>query len=80
MLFSDRDRVVIEIDGKQHYSNGDSSSPRKYSEMVAADRKLTLSGYKVFRFGGYEFTKENSDKLVIKFFDELLSYYGFKIN
>lgn len=79
MLFSDRDRVVIEIDGKQHYSNGDSSSPRKYSEMVAADRKLTLSGYKVFRFGGYEFIKENSDDLVIEFFDKLLSYYGFDI-
>lgn len=50
ILFSDKDRVVIEIDGKQHYSDDDISSPKKYSEMVASDRQLTLSGYKILIF------------------------------
>jgi very-short-patch-repair endonuclease len=27
MLFSDRKRVVIEVDGKQHYAVGDTATP-----------------------------------------------------
>lgn len=75
ILFSDSDRIVIEIDGKQHYSDGDKSSPKKYSEMVEADRRLTLNGYKVFRFGGYELGKKNSEELIKKFFYDLLKDY-----
>lgn len=56
ILFPGNMRVVIEIDGKQHYSNVDgSSSPKRYAEMVADDRALMLYGYEVYRFGGYEF-------------------------
>jgi len=58
LLLSNRTRVVIEIDGKQHYAEGDKASPRLYSEMVAEDRKLKLAGYEVYRFGGYELEKE----------------------
>jgi hypothetical protein len=38
-------RVVIEVDGKQHYAEGDKASPRLYSQMVAEDRRLQLRGY-----------------------------------
>ena len=55
MIFSHRNRVVIEIDGKQHYADGDRASPRLYSEMVKAQREMSLYGYDVYRFGGYEF-------------------------
>ena len=79
LLFSDRDRVVIEIDGKQHYSDDNISSPEKYSQMVSADRELTLNGYKVFRFGGYEFIQKDSEDFIIKFFHKLLSGYGFNL-
>jgi hypothetical protein len=35
MLLADRSRVVIEVDGKQHYADGESASPRRYAEMVS---------------------------------------------
>lgn len=47
LLFSDRQRVVIEVDGKQHYADGDHPSPSRYSAMVAEDRRLRLAGYEV---------------------------------
>ena len=47
LLLSDRIRIVIEIDGKQHYAEEDKASPRLYSEMVAEDRRLKLCGYEV---------------------------------
>ena len=31
LLFSDRQRVVIEVDGKQHYAKGSTASPELYS-------------------------------------------------
>ncbi|MGH8647242.1 MAG: hypothetical protein ACREX4_23400, partial [Gammaproteobacteria bacterium] len=42
MLFSNHERIVIEVDGKHHYANGDVASPQRYAEMVAADRELRL--------------------------------------
>lgn len=55
LLFSHHQRVVIEVDGVQHYTDeGGNPSPERYSEMVAADRELRLAGYEVYRFGGYE--------------------------
>ena len=51
--------MVIQSDGKQHYSDGDRSSPKKYLELVVADRSLTLNGYKVFRLEGSKFSKDN---------------------
>jgi hypothetical protein len=52
ILFSSRHRVVLEVDGKHHYANGDTASPALYSEMVSEDRRLRLAGYEVYRFGG----------------------------
>lgn len=62
MIFSHRNRVVIEIDGKQHYADGDKASPKLYSEMVRAHREMSLFGYDVYRFGGYEFLGADGDK------------------
>jgi very-short-patch-repair endonuclease len=71
ILFSSRHRVVLEVDGKQHYANGDTASPALYSEMVAEDRRLRLAGYEVYRFGGAELMRSGADKMVADFFDEL---------
>jgi hypothetical protein len=73
MLLSDRQRVVIEVDGKQHYSKDDRPSPQLYSEMVAEDRRIRLAGYEVYRFGGWELMQPNGEHLVRHFFDELIT-------
>ncbi|KIL39579.1 hypothetical protein SD70_19450 [Gordoniibacillus kamchatkensis] len=79
LLFSNKQRIVLEIDGKQHYSDGDTSSPKKYAEMVQADRELKLNGYEVYRFGGYELTDEEIGSKVIKeFFEGLFKKHGVK--
>lgn len=71
ILFSSRHRVVLEVDGKQHYANGEIASPSLYSEMVAEDRRLRLSGYEVYRFGGSELMAEGADKMLAEFFTQL---------
>lgn len=48
-------RIVIEVDGKQHYADGDKASTAKYADMVAEDRRLRLAGYELYRFGATEF-------------------------
>jgi hypothetical protein len=48
-------RVVIEVDGSQHYSQAGKAAPHKYAEMVGEDRSLRLAGYEIYRFGGAEF-------------------------
>jgi very-short-patch-repair endonuclease len=71
LLFSDRRRVVVEVDGKQHYANGDRADPGLYAQMVAEDRRLRLAGYEVYRFGGAELFGNGSKAMVEKFFDDL---------
>lgn len=71
ILFSNRHRVVLEVDGKQHYANGDTASPTLYSEMVAEDRRLRLSGYEVYRFGGAELMHDSADRMLADFFNQL---------
>lgn len=72
MLLPCNIRVVLEVDGKQHYSEGDKSSPKLYSEMVAEDRELKLKGYEVFRFGGYELSNGTGETTIIEFFGKLM--------
>ena len=74
LLFADRSRVVIEVDGKQHYADGDAASPTRYAEMVSEDRKLRLAGYEIYRFGGSELPSDDADSQarVRAFFRELL--------
>lgn len=76
LLLPSNNRIVIEIDGKQHYSNGDVSSPKLYSEMVSEDRELKLRGYEIFRFGGYELTTKNPSILIEKFIEQLFEKYA----
>jgi len=74
-VLSNSTRIVIEVDGKQHYSDDNISSPKKYAEMVSLDRDLKLLGYEVYRFGGYELTESN-EKIIIDFFDKLFKKHG----
>jgi hypothetical protein len=81
MLFSERDRVVIEIDGKQHYSIEDLASPKKYADMVMEDRRLRLLGYEVYRFGGYEFIERAvAYKTTVDFFYKLFEKHGITVD
>src|SRR6266567_679105 len=54
LLFSNHTRVVLEVDGKQHYSDNGMAKPSLYAEMAAEDRRLRLAGYEIYRFGGFE--------------------------
>jgi very-short-patch-repair endonuclease len=69
-------RIVIEVDGRQHYAEGDRASPRLYAEMMAEDRALRLKGYDVYRFGGSELGRPDAPTMVSKFFDDLEARYG----
>lgn len=42
--------------------SGESNARRYLSEMVRAQREMTLFGYDVYRFGGYEFVGADSDE------------------
>ncbi len=70
-------RIVLEVDGQQHYAvgmePGDAASPRLYSSMVAEDRALRLKGYEVYRFGGYELTRDTvaAVEMLQRFFADL---------
>ena len=90
MLFSDSRRIVIELDGAQHYADEEPmegyehpikiASPRKYAEMVSAHRDMTMAGYEVYRFGGSEFNNEDHGKTMVKqFFKDLFAKYGVDI-
>ncbi len=78
LLLPNGARVVVEIDGKQHYAedNG-AASPTKYAEMTAADRDLRLSGYEVYRFGGSELDGGvRATSIVGDFFRRLFKRHG----
>jgi hypothetical protein len=75
MLFADRTRAVIEVDGRQHFSSGPdlkTPDPGRYAEMVREDRELRLRGYEVFRFGVAELMGPRGPSAVSSFFDMLL--------
>ncbi|MFF4240444.1 hypothetical protein ACFYYL_31600 [Actinomadura geliboluensis] len=78
MLLPGGVRVVVEVDGKHHYADKDTASPRLYSEMVAEDRELRLYGYEVYRFGGYELMQDEgvARDALRAFFGELLRRHG----
>ncbi len=74
LLLPSRRRVVLEVDGKQHYADDNGrASPARYAAMARADRELRLGGYEVFRFGGAELRDLPAAAEVLEpFFDELL--------
>ena len=78
LLLPRRVRVVIEVDGIQHYSDGaGQASTARYAEMMKADRELRLGGYEVYRFGGYEFVDTTyAHVMLVQFFTSLLLKHG----
>ncbi len=76
MLLSHHERIVIEVDGKQHYAEGDRACPKRYAETVSEDRYLRLCGYEVYRFAGVELQGCGGSALVRKFFQALFEKYG----
>lgn len=77
LLLPRRERVVLEIDGVQHYSQDGAPSPRQYAAMVAEDRALRLARYEVYRFGGHEFTNRGpaAAAKLNAFFEQLLALH-----
>lgn len=89
LLFSESQRVVIEIDGIQHYAFDEKirvpnrqypiheASVDRYASMVSAQREMTLAGYEVYRFGGKELhDADKADVLIKQFFIDLFQKYG----
>ncbi|WP_086709617.1 hypothetical protein [Streptomyces antimycoticus] len=76
LLLPNRVRVVLEVDGQQHYSINGKASPELYAQMVSEDRQLKLSGYEVYRFGGHELDRSAGPRAVAGFFRELFGRYG----
>jgi very-short-patch-repair endonuclease len=79
LLLPNQIRVVIEVDGEQHYADHKGhASPRAYADMVRADRGLRLLGYEVYRFGGFELQRKQGGEQIIKdFFEKLFAKYNF---
>ena len=76
LLLLDRHRrVVLEVDGIQHYADSEGrASPARYAEMAAADRELRLAGYEVYRFGGNEIADRSQAAVILdKFFSDLFA-------
>ncbi|WP_425577868.1 hypothetical protein [Streptomyces fimbriatus] len=76
-------RIVIEVDGKQHYARETpkgsghwEAAADLYSAMAAEDRILRLKGYEVFRFGGKEILDARDNLTFIRrFFSDLEQRY-----
>ena len=64
-------RIVLEVDGQQHYSENRRPAPQRYAELAKADRELKLCGYDVYRFGASELCGELGKQLVASFLDDL---------
>jgi very-short-patch-repair endonuclease len=82
LLLPNRVRVVIEIDGRQHYSDDNGmASPKKYTDLVRADRTLRLRGYEIYRFGGPELESATAAEQVVReFFDKLFERHQAPLN
>ncbi|MFD8079494.1 hypothetical protein ACFV3E_43560 [Streptomyces sp. NPDC059718] len=75
MLLPGSRRVVLEVDGSQHYTrnNGIEPDPAKYAATMAGDRDLKFRGYEVFRFGHDELRdRDRARPVVADFFRHLL--------
>lgn len=77
LLLPRRARVVIEIDGAQHYSDSGAANPERYAAMMSEDRALRLARYEVYRFGGHELAAGGAAAtgMLDAFFDQLLALH-----
>jgi hypothetical protein len=71
LLLPGRQRIVLEVDGKHHFSENDQPSLKVYADMVSADRELRLAGYEVYRFGANELVGEGAEARIADFFEKL---------
>jgi very-short-patch-repair endonuclease len=77
LLPTDRSRLVVEVDGRQHYCDeAGAASPQRYAAMVREDRAIRLDGYEVYRFGGAELRAPQGGALADEFFDRLLDRHA----
>lgn len=65
-------RVVLEVDGQQHYAVDGRPDPSTYARTVQADRDLRLAGYEVYRFAGVELQRANALEVLTDFFTRLM--------
>ncbi|MFC8865384.1 hypothetical protein BCL80_1154 [Streptomyces avidinii] len=75
MLLPGNRRVVLEVDGMQHYTRDEGTKPdsAKYAATMAGDRDLKFRGYEVFRFGRDELRdRDRARPVVADFFSSLL--------
>lgn len=68
-------RIVIEIDGVQHYSTNNIADTKKYAELVKYDRKMKFLDYDIYRIGGYELINSSFNKTVSEFFNSIKKKY-----
>jgi very-short-patch-repair endonuclease len=81
LLLSHGVRIVIEVDGLQHYADEERrGDPLRYAAMVRADRELRLSGYDVFRFGTAELRAPDGPERIRDFFERLFRRYGVRLS
>lgn len=78
MLLPSRQRIVIEVDGKHHFSENDLPSLKVYADMVSADCELRLAGYEVYRFGANELVGDAAEARITDFFDKLFRLHRFR--
>jgi len=73
LLLAQGRRIIIEVDGIEHYSDDDKkASPERYANMVAYDRQMQCNNYEVYRIGGYELRDgTDHEKTLLAFFDDL---------
>jgi very-short-patch-repair endonuclease len=73
LLLPHGQRVVLEVDGSQHFTSPDGRpDSTKYAASMRGDRDLKLSGYEVFRFGATELQdRERARTLLEQFFADL---------
>lgn len=81
MLLPHGRRIVVEVDGKQHFADDEGrASPARYATMMAADRELRLAGYEVFRFGAAELAGSQGARAVKEFFTALFERHWVTTN
>ncbi|WP_208948633.1 hypothetical protein [Streptomyces subrutilus] len=70
LLLPHGQRIVLEVDGSQHYTRDRGQRPdsAKYAETMAADRDLKLRGYEVFRFGHDELKDATAARVLLEQF------------
>jgi hypothetical protein len=71
LLLPGRQRIVLEVDGKHHFSENDHPSLKVYADMVSADRELRLAGYEIYRFGANELVGDGAESRIADFFEKL---------